>query len=212
MNQKMMIGIIIVVVLIIGAVAFIMTKQPANGPGTSTVDESQSLASLLAGGSQQCDFDYLVGETQSQGTMYIANGMARGDFSAAAQGRTIVSHMIIRDEMMYTWQDGVSTGVKLSTAAGTTDDSQADAQQPFDVDQALDYDCRSWSADSAQFELPTDVTFTDFSAIVGGNAGADAALPADDAGDGAATPSQCAACDQVPAGESRDACLATLGC
>ena len=122
------------------------------------------------------------------------------------------AHMIVDSETSYTWIEGNSTGFKMELNTAPQGDQPA---QGVNVDEQLDYRCRTWSTDSALFNLPDNVEFKDFSAILppAVNLGSDAKVPTAGSNDSVtgANAQQCAACDSVPE-PTRSQCRAALGC
>lgn len=135
--------------------------------------EKKSLRALL-GMTESVACDFAVEDPhagKSSGTVYIAGGKMRGDFSSVPPvgGKTIESHMIIVDDTTYVWSpEGMGYGMKMhvpeaSDAAVNTTPSSDGAPN---WDAAYDYHCSSWTADSAKFALPTGVEFTDMEAMM----------------------------------------------
>ena len=169
MNQTL-VWVVIAVVVIAGIVLY-MRGGNDNGAdteeGVEDVEDEEGEAgatfrSLLASRtSQQCTFE--DEETNSAGTIFVANGKMRGDFTAQANGGTTNGHIIVDDNTVYTWVDGMSTGFKMSLEAT----AEADAQQQVDLDREVDVDCDERPVDSSRFTLPSGVVFTDLSAVIG---------------------------------------------
>ena len=159
---------IVGIVIIIAAVAyFLMRGEGASTtlttlePGTSGASE-QSLTELLAAGtSQTCTFTQADGE----GTVYVAGGKMRGNFTSLADGKTMISHMISDGTTAYTWVDGMPAGFKMMMNA-----QQASGQQQgtVDVNQKLAYTCSPWTADANAFTPPAGMQFNDLAALTGG--------------------------------------------
>lgn len=159
---------IVGIVIIIAIAAYFFTRGEGTSttlttlePGTSGAGE-QTLAELLAlGTSQTCTFTQADGE----GTVYVANGKMRGDFTSLTDGKTMVSHMISDGATAYTWVDGMPTGFKIAMNA-----AQAAGQQPgtVDVNQKFAYTCSPWNADTNAFTPPAGMQFNDLAALTGG--------------------------------------------
>ncbi len=213
MKQKLIMGIV-VVIIVVGAIWAMTNKKSApsdsltdtNTENTNVIKDTktQSLKALMAANTpQECAFQNSADSSTSEGKVYLAKGMMRGDFTAVSSGQTFTSHMITKDGTVYTWIDNMTTGFKISAdenAQTKTDDSQ---KQGVDINQELNYNCKPWSADNSMFEVPANITFNDLGAM----------MPKIDAN--ANTPdkaAQCKTCDQAPAGPSRDQCKTALGC
>lgn len=157
---------IVGVIIIIAAVAYFLMRGDGASTSLTTLEPSgsgeQTLAELLAAGTAQtCTFTQADGE----GTVYVANGKMRGDFTSVADGKTMTSHMISDGTTAYTWVDGMPTGFKMMMNS-----AQAAGQQPgtVDINQRLGYNCSSWSADASVFTPPAGMQFNDLAALTGG--------------------------------------------
>ncbi len=202
-NNKMWWGIGVVVV--VALIAFFAmrsggTSEPGYGSDQGGTAAQGSLKSLLASGTpQKCTFADKTAEADVSGTVYIANGMMRGDFTTVAGGQTMGGHMVVANNVMNTWIDGMTTGFKIAFDAAATSDQ---ASRGLDANKNMDYKCSYWTADSSVFVLPAGITFTDMGSVTAGaNASAGVSGMA----------SQCAACDSAPA-DYREQCRAALGC
>jgi hypothetical protein len=220
-NSGFALWIIITVVAVVlvggGTAAYVATRAKTNvavessNNATTTadvsanVDAKKSLKSLLAlGQSQFCTFKQTVDNSTSEGTFYVANGKVRGDVvTKTSASADMNSHMIVDGDYMYVWTDSMKQGFKMKITGEAQTQSNTQANTP-DINQELDYDCKNWTVDSSKFTLPSAsvVTFTEFKAGVNANVGGTV--------QGSAT--QCAACDQIPAGTNRDMCKKQLSC
>jgi hypothetical protein len=213
MNKKgIIIAIVILLLLIVGY--FFMTKKGTSPlsslTNTSTSTSPKSLKDLIgAGSSQKCTFSSKVEDSETSGTVYVASGKMRGDFTSVVSGKTNASHMIVDGTTSYTWMDGEKTGYKMTfdvsqeTQTTGTPVSDSTSGSP-DIDQSYDYDCSGWAADSSVFVPPADVKFMSFDSI----------LPSSQpSGTGAASgsTSQCSYCDSL-SGDSKTQCLSALNC
>ena len=89
----------------------------------------------------------------------------RGDFTSVAAGKTILSHMIVKDNTSYMWSDAMPQGIKMSFDTVATQ-SDATPQSMVNPDAQVDYSCSAWDADTSMFVLPEGVTFQDMSAMM----------------------------------------------
>ncbi len=208
MNNKKIIGVVVGIIIVI-IIGYLLMNKGANNTGgisnsgsetTGGGQGQKSFKTLLAqGGSQKCSVSYATGGVSSQGTVYVSSGKMRGDFSTAVNGQTNVAHMLIEDSNTYTWMEGMNMGYKMkvdtSAAAGTNG-----SQNQVDLNQQVDYQCSSWSADPSLFNLPSGINFTDTAAL---QAGASASS--------SGSSYQCSACDQL-SGDAKAQCRAALNC
>lgn len=132
-----------------------------------------SLKSLLGMGKDtECTIENNAENYSSKGTVYVSNrNEMRGDFLAIVQGRNIDSHMIMKDEVMYSWSG--SQGSKMSIKGmqmlkeGEISDSYKNmGQGSMDLSNQVNYSCKNWSYDSSKFTLPTEVKFTDVNELM----------------------------------------------
>lgn len=107
--------------------------------------------------SQKCVVKQSSGVATSEGVVYTAGGKIRGDFSSLSAGQKVTTHLIIANNLTYTWIDGLPTGFKAPVAVDAK--SLGAASQGVDIDQELDYDCSPWSPDQSLFNLPKNVQF-----------------------------------------------------
>jgi hypothetical protein len=206
--------IVIGVVLLLGIVGFALlstrSAQPvSNQPGqaaesTETSGSPTSLKDLLAKGvAQTCTFS----NDASSGTVAISGGKVRGDFDATVEGNVVKSHMIVDGNTSYIWMDGQATGFKATFDAEAAKDSSTTtpktAQGSIDANESLNYNCKPGIINASAFDLPKDVSFTEFSIPT-------IAPSAKDSGTGS-TSDQCAVCNSL-SGDSKTQCLKALNC
>lgn len=199
MNIKVIISVVIALALLGGGAYVVLNKQSVTDNSQLTTDNSEttnsprSLRDLFASTvAQTCTFS--DPSTNSTTEVYVSGGKMRGDFPGG--------HMITMDQTIYYWMDGQTTGYKMSMAVPTgSAQVEADTNAQVDLDQQLDYKCSTWVVDPTKFVLPTDVTFTDPSAMIQEALGASGAPKID-----------CSACDSVPEGTARTQCLTALKC
>ena len=199
-------------VLIVSAAVLLLAagcgKKPVEQPSQTASQKSsgqQTFKELASGKPQRCEVKFNQDNAQSQGTVYVGNGKMRTDSTATVAGKSIVSHMILDGNTIYTWVDGQTTGFKMQVTPTEAEKSQASQQKPVNLEQKVDYSCEGWSVDNSLFTPPSNVTFSDFSSLM-------PKVPAPSANVGASqNAAACAACDQAPEA-SRAQCKAALGC
>jgi len=216
MNKKVL-GIIIGVIAVIALVFFFMSGDKGADNGTSTTDDNasaqQSLSELLASGrSQTCTFSDATDSGSYTGTVYVGAGKMRSDFDTTANGQTTKAHMIVDGQTSYTWMDGMMQGYKMAFDAQAQVDTSSQ-QAALDPEKKVDYRCDSGSVNSAMFDLPSGVTFSDFSSMMpqvpAGGTGTEASGSTSGSADLKAM--QCAACDSLT-GDEQTQCKAALSC
>lgn len=200
--NKTVIGIIIAVLLVgVGGWYFYSSRNSAaNKPQLM-----QSMKELIASGvSQKCDFS--EPQSNTSGTIYIAGGKVRGDFTSTSPSGVVGGHMISDGTSVHTWMEGMTQGFTssfdMSGAPGG-----GDTQQGLDPSKKTDYKCEKWSADESKFQLPSGITFVDMSTIMKGpGTGATPAVGAPPT-----KTAQCSACDMAPEPQ-RTQCREALQC
>lgn len=209
---SMVASIIIVAVLVIaGGGLYVASKsmrdpQPLKIHKDDVVSDGEintSVRELMMSGSPvTCTFTRTDDGMNTSGTVYIAGERMRGDFTVESEGLgTFVTHTIHSDTTAYVWTDGQAQGHMFTLNADQDVEAPHD-EQSFDIDEKVDYSCFAWSVDEGQFQVPTDIEFTDWSEQVQATVEAQAEVSG----------IQCSQCEQLPAGVAREQCLAALGC
>lgn len=167
MNQNAIIGLVVAIV-VVGGGAWYLSAGSDSTTGEQGAENSTGMgtfAELVAGGgSRTCTVTVDTGEGSSEGTVYIANGQMRGDFTTSVNGQSMTAHMIQKDGYMYNWSDAVAQGVKISLAQAQQQPNTPSQNQGIDPNAQVDYDCSGWMADSSKFDVPSNVTFMELSA------------------------------------------------
>ncbi|MCR4263996.1 MAG: hypothetical protein NUV98_04750 [Candidatus Roizmanbacteria bacterium] len=218
MNKGLLIALIAGGVLVLGVAAFFFmnresvsdTMPGSNPPSNSktSANQPQSLRALMQLGSNQtCTFSDT--ESQSEGTVYIAGGNVRGDFSSELTDSEMVSHMIVTDETMYMWVDGQTSGFKMSLteleeAQDDTALNEQNSPKSVDIDKQIDYECSSWRVENSVFTPPSTIEFTDFSEMMESAEGMMEESDTD-------TSDQCAVCANLP-DSAKQQCLDSFSC
>lgn len=213
--------IVIVLLLLVGGGYFgykTLKKTPAQQEtGTTTETEqpetteessfSGTLKDLFTmGRNAKCTYSFSEEGTENSGVMYISGKNLRGDNTLkTADGTTMESSMILKDNTMYTWGSSMPYGLKLTVEEEMLDTDSEDSEEPTvpeniaSFQKSLDYKCLPWIVDSSKFELPENVEFKDMSALI----------PTEESNN---TPDMCAACDFIQEAEEKADCLATFNC
>lgn len=234
MNKKIIIPIAAVILIILGASLFLLTKSSSKPsisnqektagqntvPSQSTTSNKTetiqgTLKSLLtANKSIKCTFLSKTKTSTTEGTVYASGGKARSDFKSTTDKITMTGHTITDKEFSYFWTDSSKQGMKIPfnqpTPKTTPSTSTGSAEyQTSDINQNYTYSCQDWTENPAQFILPSDITFSTFAipsiTIPSGTATSPKAGSED-------TSSACSACDNLPEGQTKDACKTQLNC
>lgn len=222
MNKGIAVGIIIVLTVIGFGVYQVTIKNASKGNQTTTqennskpenadttIEKSEaptSLRELLSSGqSRRCTFSSTADDTVTDGTIFAASGKMRGDIATTTSEKTIMSHMIVRNNELYVWMDGETNGMTMAFDPNKIQDEET-KQQTVDLDETVDYQCSGWVGDPSLFEVPSSVTFTDLGSL---------AIPTTTSGSSGdmmgEVKSACAACDSLD-GEAKTQCQTALSC
>jgi hypothetical protein len=215
MQNKLIIGAVVLVVIAAGAVFFMK-----GGTGSFSTMGNTSLRALLSSNaSQKCSFN----NGDSSGTIYVGAGKMRGDFTSKTEGATAQTHMIISNDIVYVWLDGTAQGFRTAFSDMKPNST---SQGGVDADAKVATDCTSWQATESSFELPANVTFmaapsANTGTMPQGSAGGDAAHTDASAHTSAGASAgatmdyhaqQCAACNMVTDPTAKMQCKASFDC
>lgn len=165
--SKTIIGVVVALVVVVGAVFMFKGGDKTNEVVNVEKSSPSSMKELLAmNKSQKCTFTDTVETSSNSGTTYFANGEMRGDFVSVTSAGTFTSHMILKGDDMYIWEDGTEQGFKAK-ATSMTGEGTKSSNTP-DMNKKVDYKCEDWSGDASQFVLP-DIKFMDVSAMLQGS-------------------------------------------
>jgi hypothetical protein len=164
----------VVALLAIGmGVVFAVVNQnnSQDQSGSTNNSERTSIANLLAQNKNLvCTYNYTGNDgNKSSGTAYIAGERMRGSFAIDnAQQAEQKSELLRDDQYQYIWDGQTNTGLKMdtSTIGADTDYNETSAQPSIDQNQEYDFDCSDWRVDESLFQVPDNVTFTDYTAQI----------------------------------------------
>lgn len=181
-KENMIIGAIIIAIVLTGGAWYFLTRGPST-PGTETATATTTESAAVTGtapagkgtgplqnvfsrgGNYTCTFGTVntaaAAASQSSGTLYVAGGKTRGDFSVlASTGTRTTVHIIRSGGTNYTWVDGQTTGTKTAiTATTATRINPSGAGFSEDQFATVSWDCHPWLTDSSQFVPPTSIAF-----------------------------------------------------
>lgn len=214
MNRNVQILIGILILIIIGAGAFLMFKNSSKAPVTTqnpqtTVAEQnpastqKSIKDLLTSGqAQKCTYKDKMAEVDVEGTVYVAGGKMRSDYTSKTGGQTIIGHMVASDNKSYIWTDGQSMGMMMEFDPNKTPEAAPTGSQSVDVNKLIDYSCSGWTADNSVFTPPSNIKFQNLGEVK---------TPTGTSAEGQGSQSQCAVCDNLT-GNEKTQCLTALKC
>lgn len=222
MSRNYLIAGVVVVLLLLGGGYLVMnqfTQAPAavtenNHPlpsvQASVSTEKNSLKNFMTmTGTQKCQFT--DSETGNSGTVYVASGKFRGDFSSNFDGKVTPSHMINDSKDVYIWMDDQATGFKTNLEAIEQMSGQTGVSQSVDINKEVDYKCESWSIDPDMFVVPGDKNFSDMSKMMQDAAKMMQSTSPNASAIPAGNPAACAACDNLE-GAAVTQCKTALKC
>jgi hypothetical protein len=116
------------------------------------------------GGSYACTVHQLVNNMETTGTVYMNQGMIRGEWNTDYQGKAVDTHFIVRDNTTYVWSSLMKgTGYRLANDAAVNVEGSGAASGTITPNAYMqeigDYDCEPWKADMTMFDLPAGINF-----------------------------------------------------
>lgn len=178
-QKQLMVAIAVTILLLLGVGGYFLFSKnqtvPAQNQTSNTTSGQQgssvmnSLVDLLASEENvTCNFDVPSDENgnSSKGTVYISNGNMRGDFQTTMNGKVTNMSMIRKGNDNYVWGDAMTTGIKMTLSPEDLKGETNEASKYVDLNKKVDYKCNPWGADSSKFTPPSNIKFTDFSAMM----------------------------------------------
>lgn len=166
-------AVILFIIAIIAFNQFSKTSKTSSETSSSQKTESSesltrgSIANLLTSGKNvNCTMNYPDGK--GSGTIYVSGKKMRGDFTVNVETIGEVKSSMIQDgEYAYMWSDADKKGTKFKVSGIPAPSPTADSNnQSVDLNQEVDLKCSSWGVDPSKFTVPSDVEFTDMSAMM----------------------------------------------
>jgi len=156
---------------------------------------------------QACSYSSSSTSGTVDGTVYVADGKMRADYTSTNGSDTLTGHMIIDSGYSYVWMEGSKQGYKtaINQQAPETSPSptaQENNQESSNLDQKVSYTCSAWTVDESKFTFPSDVNFNTI------------AVPSPETNTNTnSTDNQaaCAYCDNLPS-DQQAACKTSLNC
>lgn len=208
-NNRKLIPVIIGV-LLVGAVAVFAVTTVINRNKTpnsqSLSNESKESATEIAakeegsisgsildlmklGKSVKCSYSMDTDGNKMDGISYVSGEKVRGDFNVTGpEDMKVESHMISDGQWAYIWSSAMPQGFKMKMTDMETQDSKVPTENTSlaTLQKKFDYKCENWTSDNSVFDVPADVTFTDFN--------------------------KCSACELIKDTEGKETCKKQLGC
>lgn len=171
--SKTLISVLVLGVVILGGYFIIKNGkgiEPTSIENAEVINGEQATESsgkkmafsefLKQGGSYKCTVKQAMSDFDNTGTMHIDGSRVRGDFTTVAEGLTVTTSLVVKDDYTYVWMNGVNglpaSGFKTKNQVDTT---TASGGFRWNAETIGDYDCEIWAVDEAMFALPTDITF-----------------------------------------------------
>ena len=170
------IAILILILLAIGGFMFLGKSSKSQPSQKVAVQQTTTKPSSIVQGTiksilgmgktQQCAITYP--NTQTTGTVYIADKKLSGDFTVKTTGgKETVSHVISDGTYMYIWSSAMANGIKMKIPDVTKNAPTGTVQnQNFDINQKVSLNCSPWIADNSKFTPPLNINFTDMSNLL----------------------------------------------
>lgn len=178
MSKNVIIAGVAAVVVVAGVATYVVTRPDGQSSATTESESSSQVASsekttstsasirsfLDAGENKKCTFSH---ESQS-GTVYFdGDNRARIDFrSTEAEARN--GGVIIMQGKQYFWDNDKKEGFVTeftSQDAQSANDAPTSSEDNVSVDETYDFTCEAWERDEAIFTPPSDIKFTDVTAL-----------------------------------------------
>ncbi len=209
------IGIIIAVFVIIllvaaGGVLFLKYAKAPTAPQTESAKTQSakptnnsvdaSILSLLSGGkTESCAITFP--DNKGAGSVFVADKKFAGDFTTkGSDGKETTGHVISDGTYLYIWSSAMPTGIKMNLADAKNATQNAQANQAIDINQKASLNCSPWLPDNSKFVIPTNIKFSDMSQFLQNIQSSQPKV----------TNTNSSACDQIPAGPAKTACLNAL--
>jgi hypothetical protein len=212
-NKQSVVGLIAAAVIITGAgFVYLYDKaKPAPEPNRTVAEKITPAKSSVAGTiadvlntkeNKQCNFET---SDNASGKFYLANDKVYGTLTASESGQNDVTYVIKDHDNFYIWGGSLPSGIRISMSL--SDLSKNLNNNPyassFDVNQKVEYSCKSWTPDESVFTPPTDIKFTDINAT---------SLPTGTAQPKSVNPTdQCSLCNSL-SGQAKNTCIASFHC
>ncbi|HNX10801.1 MAG TPA: hypothetical protein PKI61_01540 [bacterium] len=172
-----------------------------------------SLNDLLnRGEAVKCQYSKEDANGQYQGVFYIdgRNQKVRSEIEMTTKEgpmSKVMAYGIMDKEYSYSWTNMMPQGYKMKLTEAK--EGVSSSSQKLDWEEKMNFACERWSLDSTKFDLPQDVTFQDFKALIPTPAVSTTTVAPSATGAGV-NPTQgmdiCALCNQIPDAAAKAQC------
>lgn len=179
---------------------------PSSEESAGTVLNGNVFDLIKLGKTLKCTYSLDTEDVNMSGTTYVSGKNMRADFeNTTPNSDKIQSHMISDGDWVYTWTSASPQGLKIdinkfqSENSAPNEDNTEGEQNLKTFNNEMDFKCMPWNEDMSLFEVPSDITFTDFS------------IPVTDT-EFNNNMSLCNTCDQLQDAEAKATCKEQLEC
>jgi len=157
---------------------------------------------MQRGQSLKCTYVIKINKKTVKGTIYTANKNFRSEFKMPyLKNKNNTAYTLSDGENLYMWNSAVKTGTRMNIkkmeALGKEQSGNQETQKTVaELQKKYKYNCSSWKARGNFFKVPTNVNFTDLTAMMEGLKGLGDKLKK-----GTTDPQtdSCAICNSLPA-------------
>lgn len=171
--NNILLKVLIVLAVVVGGYMYFAgdrgVEEVTSSINENTTNESVGKKMAFAefmkqGGSYKCTVRQSVNDVDSNGTIFVSNGMVRGSFTTTVSGKETMSNILVRDGFTYVWSADMPVAMKIAipkTEVEANVNTGMSGSYAWNAEQIGDYDCDTWNADQATFAVPTGVQFMD---------------------------------------------------
>lgn len=174
MNNKVIIGIVTIVIIIGGGIALYMANssdmQQNETKKTETAETTTktSLSALLEKGDpQKCTYSGSNEGYEYSGIAYFSSEkQMRNDYKSEREDKGREGSMIITGDTQYFWSNETKKGFKTAIKADDSQQSSSETSENVDTNAKFSFQCESWTVDESMFTPPSDVTIQDLTQVI----------------------------------------------
>lgn len=140
-------------------------------------------------------------EQRSEGEVYVLGSKIRGNFTMDdGAGTMLKSHMVSDGEYVYLWGDAMEQGIKMKYSELDVEKARTNENLKA-LNDTYNYDCDEWAVIDSYFVAPSDITFTDMTAL-------QEMMKTNDRSE----VDMCLSCNVIPDEAAKQECLANFKC